>query len=233
MIFPTLEIEAVVQVGDRTRLDASKTYASKDGPVIASVEIEPEAAAGYIDVTGTKPADWLTDWEYQTAGTKTVTVQINGLGIPVIRTATISVLTAVDDALFTADSDLIQEEPDILRYVRRGRNTFKDVHRQAQTMIMQMLDRKGYRDTSGAKLTKTAVVDKTEVSEMSRYLVLSLIFKAQSNQVGDVHELKAKAYMSLYELATQRQIIGLDIDGDGEVMPAEGASMRDCVLTRR
>jgi hypothetical protein len=236
MIFPYIETEEVVQIGDRTRLDASKTYASKGLLTITKVEIEPETGAGFIDVTGSKASDWLTDWEYLTAGTKTITIKVTDSDTPTpseyTRTGTIEVLTEADDALWSTDGDLVAEEPDVLKYVRRGRNTFKDIHREAQRQILQLLDRKGYR-IQGRKIVAADLVDKSEAAEMSKYLALYMIMAGQRSQTDDVYQAKADKYMSKYQIASQRQIIGIDLDGDGTVSEGEGVNIATAKLVRR
>jgi hypothetical protein len=236
MIFPNLEVEAVVQVSDRTRLDASKSYASKGPLSIVTVEIQPDVAEPWIDVTGTKPSDWLTDWEYATDGVKNVGVRITDSGTPTPTQYTkfrqILVLSEADDALWSTDADLTAEEPDILKYVRKGRNTFKDVHREAQMQILEMLDRKGYR-IAGRKIEASDLVDISEVSEMSRYLALSMILSGQRSQTDDVYQVKAERYFSKYQIAQQRQIIGIDMDEDGEVREGEGVMPATARLVRR
>lgn len=233
MIFPVIETEAVVQVNDKTRLNASKTYASKGAVAITKVEIEPEAAAGFIDVTDVKPANWFTDWQYATAGSKTITLKINGDTTPVLATSTISVLTAVDDALFASDSDLIMEEPDILRWMKSGRSSFKDVHREVQTQVVDMLNRKGYRTTDGSPITKNEIVDHTQIREIAKYWALMIIFNSQSNQVGDVFSVKAGEYSSKLNTAMQRQILGLDLNKDGNIETGEGVTIHTATLLRR
>lgn len=235
MIFPSLEIESVLQVNDRTRLSAVKTYASKDGPAIAKVEIEPEAGAGFVNVTGASFKDWYTDWEYATAGAKVLTLRINDPTLPVTKTFGLTVLTAAADNLFASDSDLTQEEPDVLRYVKAGRNSYKDVHREAQSQIIDLLNRKGYRTTDGSAISKVNVVDLLQVREMAKYLALAIIFEGQSNQVGDVYEIKSLNYRSKYETATQRQIIGLDLSGDNvaDTAAGEGVNLYAARMVRR
>jgi hypothetical protein len=135
MIFGSLEHEAIVQVNDRTRLDASKTYSAKGAVPITKVEIQPYAGAAQINVTNVKPSEWYTDYQYDTDGQKVITLTINGDGTPIVSTYTIQVITAANDNLFADDTDLMQEEPDVVKYPRKGRNTFKDVHREAQRDI--------------------------------------------------------------------------------------------------
>ena len=144
MIFPVLETEDVVQVADKTRLDGSKTFVSKDANEITLVEIEPESCAGYIDVTGSSFADWYLDWIY-TGATRsvTVTIRVTTDSTPVTLTRTISVVTVSDDKLFSKDQDLVAREPDVLKYVPQGRASFLNVHRASQTKILEDLDEGG------------------------------------------------------------------------------------------
>lgn len=228
MIFPNLENEPVVQVNDRTRLSALKTYAAK-GSTIIKVEIEPDAGAGYIDVTGSPmdPKKWFTDWQYATAGAKVISVRVNeGEPDETIKTFPITIVTEADDALFASDSDLAQDEPDILRYVKDGRNSYKDVHREVQKEILDLINRKGYRKPDGTKITKADVVDKTEVREMAKYYALWMIFEGISNKIGDVFSLKASEYRGEYTIRTERQILALDLDGSGTIEPVEGVNLQ-------
>ena len=56
-IFPNAELEEVVQVDDKTRLDARKSFVSKDEADVTLIEVEPEAGSGFIDVTGSSFKD--------------------------------------------------------------------------------------------------------------------------------------------------------------------------------
>ena len=46
MIFINCINEGLIQVNDKTRIDVSRSFVSGDG--ITDIEIEPEAAAGFI-----------------------------------------------------------------------------------------------------------------------------------------------------------------------------------------
>jgi hypothetical protein len=61
MIFPLVESEPIVQVSDKTRLSAVKSFKSNDEPAISLVEIEPESGSGFINVTGSpiNSKNWL------------------------------------------------------------------------------------------------------------------------------------------------------------------------------
>jgi hypothetical protein len=233
MIFPVIETEAIVQVNDKTRLSAIKTYGAKGADPIEKVEIEPEAGAGFIDVTDARNINWFTDWSYATPGNKTVTLQINGDTTPVVSTQLLIAISEADDQLFASDQDLIMEEPDVLKYVKAGRATFKDVHREVQSQIIYMLNRKGYRAYDGTAITKDLVVDHTQVREMARYWALMMIYNAQSNQVGDIFSVKSQDYSSKLNTAIQKQVIGLDLNKDGDISLGEGVSIHVSTLFRR
>lgn len=57
MIFPILNLEAKVQEGDKTRLDATQTFAV-GGDEITLIEITPAKGENAIDVTADKYLDW-------------------------------------------------------------------------------------------------------------------------------------------------------------------------------
>ncbi len=78
-IFPNLKLEDIVQINDKTRLDASKSFTA-DEAAVTLVEIEPESAAGFIDITptvATNSKQYFLDWSYSgTSRTVTVSVRI-------------------------------------------------------------------------------------------------------------------------------------------------------------
>ena len=155
MIFPTLEIEQTVQMDDRTRLDATTSYITPGENAITLVEIEPEAGSGFIDVTSSR----YLDWQYSTDGSKSVTVRITTDGAPVTFSKTLPVLSVADDKLFSSDSELLPYEPNLLEWVREGRNSFLDVHRAAQDRILSWLDENRIWDEQGNRLTKEDITD--------------------------------------------------------------------------
>lgn len=232
-IFGVLELEDIVQVDDLTRLVADKTIVSKDNAAITLVEIEPESGSGFIDVTGSLPKDWYLDWAYSGAS-RTVTVSLRiTAGTVSTFTKTISIVTASDDKLFSSDQNLVELEPDILKYVPRGRSSFLNVHRASQKKIMDWLNESGVVDTSGAKLTKDDVVDVDEVRAWSRDLTLSLIFKGLQNAVDDVFADKAKYYESQAGNRQNRAKLRLDLNNDGSLSLADSVNMNSRELIRQ
>lgn len=234
MIFPNLQLENVVQINDKTRLDSTKSFISKDEASVTLVEIEAESGAGFVTVGAPGLAkDWYLDWQYDTAGTKTVSCRITTDGSPVTTTSTLDVLSVANDGLFSSDSDLTALEHDILKWIPAGRNTFKNYHRKAQSLIMAWLDENGYCDINGARLTKAAFVDKEEVKYWSTALTLSLIFSSISNAVDDVFMQKYKQYESMALSHRNRLVLRLDLDGDNIVDTNEGISVKTLDLVRR
>jgi hypothetical protein len=232
-VFANIDLEPIVQVDDKTRIDATKSFQAKGASgALETVEIEPETGAGLIDVTGSTNKDWFLDWQYASPGTKTVTVVITEDGNANTFTKDIEVLSEADDALFSKDTDLINLEPEILNYVRPGRSSFLDFHRSAQIRIVDSLNAQGYATSEGARLTKEDIAGE-DVKEWSKFLTLALIFEDNSNAIDDIFAEKAKRYMQKAEGARQRLVIRYDVDQDGETENTEGALQFQGKLTRR
>ena len=229
MIFPVIELENMVQIDDRTRLKVDKSFVSADESSMTLIEVEPFTGSGFIDVT----SEQYLDWQYSTDGTKVVSCKITTDGAPVISSKAIEVVTAVDDKLFSSDADLISYEADILNYTRVGRNSFLDVHRTAQTIILAWLDEHRIWDVSGAKLTKEAIIDIEEVAQWSRYMTLRIIFESLSNSTDDIFHEKSTRYKGLEAKTRERGSIKLDRDGNGEIDSDEILSLRSLRLVRR
>jgi len=211
MIFPILELETQLQVNDKTRLDAEKSFISPDEAAITLVEIEPEASAGFIDVTSSR----YLDWQYATDGTKAVTVRITTDAAPVTFSKDIEVLLEENDILFSSDDDLLAHEDDILRYVRAGRSSYIDKHRLAKKRIVRWLSEQRIYDKDGNNLTASAIMDIDEVNEWSKFYVLYIIFNSLSNAIDDIFAQKASLYQSLAKDAQNRSAIRLDLNADG------------------
>lgn len=233
-IFPKVTVDQVIQIEDGFRIDATQTFISKDEAAITIVQIQPEATESFIDVTGTKSKDWFLDWQYSgLSRTVDITVRVTTDGAPVDHVETISVVTATDDKLFSDDYNLLSKEEDILKWLPDGRTSFKYKHRQAQTMIIEDFNERGVVDDENNKLTKDAFVDIEEVRQWSLNMVLSLIFKDNSNVVGDVFDLKANDYMSEALTHKHRAFFRLDLDGDGSISSGENSPFRTVGLVRQ
>lgn len=226
-IFQYLEFEPVVQVKDKTRLNALKSFATTGS--LTAIEIKPSASDNFFDVT----TDGYLDWAYSASGTVTVTVSVKQDSQIASGSYTLSVVSEDEDYLFSNDQQLILHEPDILRWVREGRNSFIDVHRRAQQLIIKWLDEQGYVDIYDNPYTKQAIVNISEVSDWSVALVLQLIFEGISNSVDDVFAQKAKVYEAQAQRHRNRAVIRLDADGDGTVDDGEELDVLFGLVVRR
>ena len=208
MIFPNIRTERIVQVNDKTRLDASRSFANETDE-ITQVEISTDEGVTYVDVTGN---DYL-DWQFSSAGVVNIYVRINGTDT---ETTGLLVISEEEDNLFSNDSQLVEHEDDILNYVRSGRNSFIDKHRLAQQMILNELDKSGTWKKDNERYTADDITDIQEFSEWSKMLTLQLIFESLSNAIGDIYNDKANRYRGMATSAKDRACLRLDPDGDGE-----------------
>jgi len=227
-IFPNLQTESTVQVGDRTRLNASRSFVSTGSDAISKIEIQVEAGADWVDVT----QDQFLDWEYETSGVKVAKVRITAGVETKELPCSINVITSAQDKLFATDGDLIAAESDIMNYLRAGRNSYKDFHREAQTQMLQSLYQQGYRDSKGNRLTKDAVIDSEQVRPWAKYLALQLIFESISNDVEDVFSMKAEKYKALAVKASSLFELKVDQDGDGDAEDDEVIHMASIGVRR-
>jgi len=218
-IFPVLSNESTVQVGDKTRLDATRSYAA--GETITKVEINPDGGATWFDVTGSSADDWYLDWTYSSAAAVVPAVRVTTSGSPTSVSSAVTVITSATDNLFSADSDLTAWEPDIFKYLPSGRATFLNVHREAQKQILDWLDRHEIWDGNDDRLTAAAVVDVQEVKEWSKFLTLQIIFESLYNAKDDVFSQKSVKYAALSEEARARAQIKLDLNGSGTATNSE------------
>lgn len=233
-IFPIIESDNTVQLNDKFRIDCTKSYISKGEAAVTLVEIEPHTGDGFIAVTGSPvlSKNWFLDWQYASAGGKTVSVRITTSGAPVTVTKTISAITSATDKLFSTDQDLVAIEHNILKYVPEGRSSFKYIHREAQKQMLEWLYVNGYRKYDGSRITVDEVIDVENVKYWSIYLALRLIFQDLSNQPDDIFEKKSKLYQNDEHKWRENIALKFDLDGDGVQGATEGYSMTGRYLVR-
>lgn len=232
-IFPVIKTEETVQVDDKLRIFANRSFLSKDEAEATLVEIEPDTGSGYIDVTGTSSDDWYLDWAYSTEGDKTISVRITTDGSPVTETKTISCVTEADDKLFSTDQQLFEIDYDILKYLPDGKNSWKYVHRIAQKEILEWLYTNGYTQYGGDRITKAEVLDVDEVSYWSRYIALRFIYHNLSNSIDDIFAQKARMYENWEHKWRTKASLKLDWNGDGTQGDLENRDMTTVRLIRK
>jgi hypothetical protein len=197
MIFPVVETEDIVQVNDKTRINASKSFVTKDESAITNVEIEPEAGAGFITVFAGGQANWFLDWAYATEGTKVVTVRVTNAGGNEEKTTSVVIISAANDKLWSSDADLVKYESDIMKWVPAGRASWLNKHRKSQLLILDWLDSVRIWADDGSRLTKDSFLVTDDVSLLSVYITLQLIMIDVSNKPDDAFEQKARMYAKL------------------------------------
>ncbi len=157
---------------------------------------------------------------------KQITIYAEDATTPSPNTKSLSKLIKVfsvnGDKLFSSDEELTALEPEILKWVTPGRNTFKDVHRRVQKNILTHLDEEGYVDIYDKPYTKAAIVNIEEVRPWATYMAMRLIFEGIHNSKEDVFAEKARTYMSDEIKARNRMVLRIDVDNDGKVDTAEG-----------
>lgn len=233
MIFPILEADETVQVNDKFRLSAVRSYVSKDEAAITLVEIQPESGGDFIDVTGSGSSDWYLDWQYASAAAKTATLRVTTDGDPTSTTLAITAVTSATDALFSDDDDLKKIESDIMKYLPDGRASWKYMHRAAQEQILEWLFVNGYRKSEGERIEKTHFTDVSQVKYWSAHLTASLIYWDLKKIEGDVWEQKARAAEAAASKYQRTVSLKFDYDGDGELEALEELNMWSREMVRR
>ncbi len=229
MIFPSLTIETLLQVEDKTRLDAQLSFISGDDTdSITDVLIQPEITESFISVYDPDDNEkWYLDWAYQTDGFKDVTVRVTTVNNPTGRDRlySINVLTEEEDALFSKDSDIYPLEPSIKDYLPKGKNSFLYAHRKAQEKIIAYLDEQRIWKIDGSRYTKqdiynTSLNDKEvleQFNQWSTFETLLTIYEGSQVSNDDIFNDKMLGYQSLRNSARNRSALRLDANGDGEL----------------
>lgn len=133
----------------------------------------------------------------------------------------VKVYSVDGDALLSNDADLQSHEPNILQWCQPGRNTFKNIHRAAQTNIIDWLNENGYTDTNQKPLRKRHLMNKDEFRQWAKFAALALIFEGISNAVDDVFAKKAGTYRGKESKARQRAVLRIDVNDDGTLDKTE------------
>jgi hypothetical protein len=213
MIFLSCNREKIVQINDKTRIDASKSFVS--GSVITDILIKPEASESFVSVYNISQDKWFLDWAYSTDGEKTITIQATD-GVNVItQDFKLNVISEVDDNLYSDDSELFSLETELKRYIPIGRNSFKHIHREAQSRILNFLDRKRIWNDNGTPYTKEQVNLIGELSKWSLYECLFMIYTDLFISVGDKFAEKVNQYKELRNYERDRGAIRIDKNGNG------------------
>lgn len=237
--YPNFESFLVAVVTALNENDAGAVFAAElveNKVVISALELPGEsfsllAASGEHLETSAFP--FLGFTTNQTSVENEITADEEIPEICVETTKTIQVVSAETDNLFSDDDKLRLHEFDVLKYVAEGRASFKDIHRRAQDLILKWLDKQGYIDDIGSKITLDRIKDIEEVTEWATFLALRLIFEGLISDTSDVFAIKRKEYGKLEIEARDRAVLRIDINQDGVISPGESIDIRSCVVVRR
>jgi hypothetical protein len=213
MIFLSCIRESLVQVNDKTRIDVSKSFVSGSG--ITAISIKPEASGAFIPVYNSNQAKWFLDWAYATSGTKVVTVQATDGVSTVSQNFELEVITEASDNLYSSDEQIFSIESELKRYIPDGKNSFKNIHREAQSRILNYLDRKRIWASNGEPYTKDQVNLNGELSKWSLYEAMFIIYSDLFVSVGDKFAEKINQYKDLRNSERDRASIRIDKDNSG------------------
>lgn len=213
MIFLNAQKEEKVQVADKTRIDVSSSFVS--GDAITGITILPEVGGTAVSVFNADNEKWYLDWAYATAGEKTITVEATDGNDTVSKEFTIEVISEADDNLYSNDSQIFAIEGELKRYIPAGRNSFKNIHRESQSRILNYLDRKRIWKTDGTPYTKDQLNMENELQKWSLYEAILTIYTDLTISVGDKFTEKINEYKSLRNAERDRASIRIDKNSDG------------------
>jgi hypothetical protein len=225
-LFPLIRTDEKVQIGDKFRFDASKSFVAPSG-TITKYEFDPNNDSTWIDAGTTNYLDWV----YQTAGSKTCGLRITS-GTTATTTVTLTAVNAATDALFSNDSDLVEIEPTIMKYLPQERSSFKYVHRRAQKHILDSLDQHRIHLADGSRITAAEILDVQEVKNWSTLQTLAYIFDGNSNSTDDVFAKKAKLYRDKAS-AAMHLAFRYDYNQDEELTEDENRDLFTTEMIRR
>lgn len=232
MIFPKLIHEDIVQVEDMTRFDMSQCFVTPDEGAITAVEISFDGV-DYIDVFKENLKEkWFLDYAFSTDGDKTAYVKVSTATDNTQKEFSFTIISEEDDALFSKDSQIFDEETEMKKYIPKGRTSFNYAHRLAQRNILRFLDGEGVRNVYGVAFTKDQLVGNVHISEFSVYETMMLIFEDLKVRDKDIFEKKIKSYGDKYAAAKKNARIKLDYNDDGEIGDTETKNVVSKFLTR-
>lgn len=215
MIFINCLREDLVQVNDKTRIDVSRSFVS--GDAITDILIKPEATEDYISIFDADKDNWYLDWSYATDGTKTISVQATDGSSTVSNDFTLSVISVEDDNLYSDDSQIFAIESELKRYFPSGRNSYLNIHREAQSRIVNYLDRKRIWNSDGTAYTKNQLNLTGELQKWSLYETISIIYNDLFISGGDKFAAKVNEYKELRNIERDRGAIRIDSNSSGTI----------------
>lgn len=215
MIFLNCKNEEIVQVSDKTRIDVSGSFFN--GDAITDILIKPEASESYISVFNSNQDKWYLDWSYSTSGDKTISVRATDGIITEDQDFSISIISEVDDGLYSNDSQIYAIESELKNYIVNGRNSYKNIHREAQRRILDYLDRKRIWNENGSRISKDQLNIDNDIQRWSLYEAMVIIYEDLVVTVGDKFKEKADQYRALRNDFRTAGALRIDKDKSGKI----------------
>lgn len=215
MIFINCKNEEIIQVNDKTRIDVSDSFVS--GTAITDIEIKPSADDDFISVFNSDQDLWYLDWAYASSGDKVISVRATDGTSTITSTFDITAISEADDNLYSNDSQIFAIESELKRYLPEGKNSYKYLHREAQSRILNYLDRKRIWNQDGDAYTKDQLNLSGELQKWSLYETIYMIYTDLFLSVGDKFAEKVNQYKALRNIERDRGAIRIDKDGNGTI----------------
>jgi len=219
VIIAQANIEEILQVNDLTRFEFNLIRTPGE-EAIQLVEVEAEAGQGFFDITTQtdRQSKNFLDFAYASSGIKVISLRVSTASQVINFGFSIEVITAETDRLFSNDSDLVSCEDDILNFIRKGRASYLDKHREAQKRIIRKLEKERIFLSDGSRIEPENIQDLEEVRQWSKYLTLHIIYSGLINEVQDVFTQKSIQYMDMATEAGNIASIRIqeDFNNDGD-----------------
>jgi hypothetical protein len=214
MIFISCITEGLVQTNDKTRIDVSKSFVSGDG--ITDISVKPEDSESYISVfNGGVQKKWYLDWAYASDGEKVISVQATDGVNTITQTFNITIITPEDDNLYSNDAQIFKIESELKKYIPDGRNSYINLHREAQSRILNYLDRKRIWNSNGEPYEKNQINLNGELQKWALYETIYMIYSDLFVSVGDKFAEKINEYKALRNYERDRGAIRIDKNSNG------------------
>lgn len=125
--------------------------------------------------------------------------------------------------VFSSDKNLVEEYPNIMEFLPENKLSFINFHQSARNDIVTKVRNQGYIVNQANVLSNYKDVDQfdfldfTQLTDASKYLVLSKIFYWISDAVDDKWYQKAKYFDSMFAEKINLFFLSLDRDDDGKL----------------
>lgn len=218
MLFPKADIDSLIQIQDMFRIDATNSFYT-DNETLSAVNIYPDfdnQPLVFFDVLPEGSKDcWFLDWAYSVAGDYTVKVEIlSDITASVDADYTVTVLSEEEDNLLSNDAMIYQYESDLRKYLPRSRNSWKYIHRLAQTEILDYMYRNLILNPDKSRILKSQLIG-DKLSEWSVFEALILIYQDIKSSNSELFNTKITDYTQKRNEARKRYLIEYDSNKDG------------------